>query len=80
MRLHEGHRALDPDVVIDWLVADGDRATAGTVLATLSGRVHALVSAERAVDEAPDAARQGEVEDAQRAQRRRDVHLGAPPP
>ena len=42
------HRALDPDVVIDWRVADGDRATAGTVLATLSGRVHALVSAERA--------------------------------
>lgn len=42
------HRALDPDVVIDWRVADGDRATAGTVLATLSGRARALVSAERA--------------------------------
>jgi hypothetical protein len=39
-----------------------------------------LVSAERAVDTAPDGARQGEVEDAQRAQSRRDVHLGAPPP
>ncbi len=42
------HRALDPDVVIDWRVADGDRTTAGTVLATLSGRARALVSAERA--------------------------------
>ena len=42
------HRALDPDVLIEWRVADGDRATAGTVLATLSGRARALVSAERA--------------------------------
>lgn len=42
------HRALDPDVTIDWRVADGDRAAAGTVLATLSGRARALVSAERA--------------------------------
>jgi hypothetical protein len=39
-----------------------------------------LVGAECAVDKAPDAARQGEIEDAERAQRRRDVHLGAPPP
>jgi len=42
------HRALDPDVQIDWRVHDGDRATAGQVLATLSGRARALVSAERA--------------------------------
>jgi nicotinate-nucleotide pyrophosphorylase (carboxylating) len=42
------HLALDPDVVIDWRVTEGDRATAGTVLATLSGRARALVSAERA--------------------------------
>ena len=42
------HRTLDPDVVIDWRIADGDRATAGMVLATLSGRARALVSAERA--------------------------------
>lgn len=42
------HRALDPDVVIEWRVSDGDRAGAGTVLATLSGRTRALVSAERA--------------------------------
>ena len=41
------HRALDPDVVIEWRVAEGDRVAAGTVLATLSGRARALVSAER---------------------------------
>jgi nicotinate-nucleotide pyrophosphorylase (carboxylating) len=41
------HRALDPDVRIDWRVADGDRVAAGTVLATLAGRTRALVSAER---------------------------------
>ena len=41
------HRALDPDVRIDWHVAEGDRARAGTVLATLEGRARALVSAER---------------------------------
>lgn len=42
------HRALDPDVRIDWRVAEGDRVAKGTVLATLSGRSRALVSAERA--------------------------------
>ena len=42
------HRALDPAVVIEWRVAEGDRVDAGTVLATLSGRARALVSAERA--------------------------------
>ena len=42
------HRALDPDVRIDWRVAEGDRVPAGTVLATLQGRSRALVSAERA--------------------------------
>ncbi|NDK39255.1 carboxylating nicotinate-nucleotide diphosphorylase [Pseudoxanthomonas gei] len=42
------HRALDPAVVIDWRVQEGDRVPAGTVLATLSGRARALVSAERA--------------------------------
>lgn len=41
------HRALDPDVRIDWRVAEGDRVSAGTVLATLAGRTRALVSAER---------------------------------
>jgi nicotinate-nucleotide pyrophosphorylase (carboxylating) len=41
------HRALDPDVRIDWRVAEGDRVTAGTVLATLAGHARALVSAER---------------------------------
>ncbi|KRA15318.1 carboxylating nicotinate-nucleotide diphosphorylase [Lysobacter sp. Root604] len=42
------HRALDPDVRIDWRVAEGDHVAAGTVLATLQGRARALVSAERA--------------------------------
>lgn len=42
------HRALDPAVVIDWRVQEGDRVQAGTVLATLSGRARALVSGERA--------------------------------
>ena len=41
------HRALDPDVRIDWHVAEGERVTAGTVLATLQGHARALVSAER---------------------------------
>lgn len=42
------HLALDPDVAIEWRVGEGDRVAAGTVLATLSGRTRALVSAERA--------------------------------
>ena len=42
------HRALDPEVVIRWRVNEGDRVPADTVLATLSGRARALVSAERA--------------------------------
>ena len=41
------HRALDPQVRIDWRVQDGDRVSAGTVLATLAGRSRALVTAER---------------------------------
>ena len=42
------HRALDPAVRIEWRVNEGDRVAAGTVLATISGRARALVSAERA--------------------------------
>ncbi|MBB5883155.1 carboxylating nicotinate-nucleotide diphosphorylase [Xanthomonas sp. LMG 8992] len=42
------HRALDPQVRIDWHVAEGQRVAAGTVLALLHGRSRALVSAERA--------------------------------
>lgn len=42
------HRALDPDVRIDWRIAEGDRVARGTVVATLAGRSRALVSAERA--------------------------------
>lgn len=41
------HRALDPDVIIDWQVNEGDHVRAGTVLALLRGRSRALVSAER---------------------------------
>ena len=42
------HRALDPDVRIDWHCTEGNRIAAGTVVATLHGRSRALVSAERA--------------------------------
>lgn len=42
------HRALDPQVAIEWHVAEGDRVDRGTVLATLRGRAHTLVTAERA--------------------------------
>lgn len=42
------HRALDPQVRIDWHVHEGDRVAPGTVLATLHGQARALVSAERA--------------------------------
>lgn len=42
------HRALDPQVRIDWHVSEGQRVAAGTVLALLHGRSRALVSAERA--------------------------------
>ena len=42
------HRALDPGVRIDWRVEEGSCVRKGTVLATLHGRVRALVSAERA--------------------------------
>ncbi len=41
------HRALDPQVRIDWRVREGEQVAAGTVLATLQGRTRALVSAER---------------------------------
>ncbi len=41
------HRVLDGGVRIDWRVAEGERVTQGTVLATLEGRARALVSAER---------------------------------
>lgn len=41
------HRALDPEVAIDWRVSEGQRVDAGTVLATLSGRARSLLSAER---------------------------------
>lgn len=41
------HRALDPDIRLDWRVCEGDQVKSGTVLALLTGRNRALVSAER---------------------------------
>jgi len=41
------HRALDPQVRIDWRCNEGDRIAKGTVIALLQGRNRALVSAER---------------------------------
>ncbi|MBD8643737.1 carboxylating nicotinate-nucleotide diphosphorylase [Stenotrophomonas sp. CFBP 13724] len=41
------HRALDPQVRIDWQVSEGQAVTSGTVLALLHGRNRSLVSAER---------------------------------
>ncbi|UIJ46601.1 carboxylating nicotinate-nucleotide diphosphorylase [Sphingomonas cannabina] len=40
-------RALDPDVVVEPLVADGDKVAAGTDLMRLSGKARALLTAER---------------------------------
>lgn len=41
------HRALDPDVRIEWRCEEGDRIAQGTVIATLQGHARALVTAER---------------------------------
>ncbi|GAB3507929.1 carboxylating nicotinate-nucleotide diphosphorylase [Pseudoxanthomonas daejeonensis] len=41
------HRALDPQVRIEWNIEEGARVAAGSVLALLEGRSRALVSAER---------------------------------
>ncbi|WP_312684824.1 carboxylating nicotinate-nucleotide diphosphorylase [Stenotrophomonas chelatiphaga] len=41
------HRALDPQVRIEWQVSEGQAVAAGTVLALLHGRNRSLVSAER---------------------------------
>jgi nicotinate-nucleotide pyrophosphorylase (carboxylating) len=43
----ECFRQLDPDVRIEWLVADGERTVAGAPLCRIEGRARALVSAER---------------------------------
>src|ERR1700760_3490998 len=40
-------RALDPDVAIERLVADGDTVSAGTELLRLRGKARALLTAER---------------------------------
>jgi nicotinate-nucleotide pyrophosphorylase (carboxylating) len=40
-------RALDPNVAIEMLAADGDQAEAGTVLMRLEGKARAMLAAER---------------------------------
>lgn len=40
-------RKLDPSVVINWHVRDGDRVAAGSVICRVRGRARGLVSAER---------------------------------
>lgn len=40
-------RALDPHIVIQWQVAEGERVDAGRTLCTLQGTTRAIVSAER---------------------------------
>jgi nicotinate-nucleotide pyrophosphorylase (carboxylating) len=40
-------RRLDPAVTIEWLAADGDRVSPGTVICRLSGDARSLVTAER---------------------------------
>ncbi len=40
-------RALDPEVRIHWRIGEGQSVSANTVLCTLEGRSHALVSGER---------------------------------
>lgn len=40
-------RRIDPDVQVEWQLADGDAARAGAVICRLSGRARSLVSAER---------------------------------
>ena len=40
-------RALDPQVRIDWRIAEGDRVEPGTVVCTFAGRSRALLSGER---------------------------------
>ena len=44
----ETYRQVDPDILIDWCVDDGDRIEAGQVLCTLSGSSQKIVSGERA--------------------------------
>ncbi len=40
-------QALDPEMRLDWRIAEGDTVAAGTVVVTLAGRTRAIVSAER---------------------------------
>ena len=40
-------RRLDPDVQLQWLVAEGDDVSAGTVVVRFSGQARALLGAER---------------------------------
>ena len=44
----ETYRQIDPEILIDWCVDDGDRIEAGQILCTLSGSSQKIVSGERA--------------------------------
>lgn len=43
----ESFRQVDPSVVIDWSCADGDALIPGTVIATVRGPLHSILTAER---------------------------------
>ena len=43
----ETFRQVDPDIRVEWLADDGDRATAGQTLATVTGSLPNVLTAER---------------------------------
>ena len=43
----ETYAQLDPAVTVEWSVVDGDHVTAGTVLATVTGRLASVLTGER---------------------------------
>ncbi|MES9904445.1 MAG: carboxylating nicotinate-nucleotide diphosphorylase [Sedimenticola sp.] len=43
----EVFRLLNPEIVIEWLAADGDRVTAGSTLCRIEGETRALLTGER---------------------------------
>lgn len=47
--IHEVYRQLSPDVKVEYSVSDGDRAEAGTVIASAKGPAAALLSGERTI-------------------------------
>jgi len=45
----EAFRAVDPSIAVTWDMADGDRLAVGTRIATVEGRLRAVLTAERTV-------------------------------